>query len=61
MQPDVFLGLIRDGVNDCGQIASEMKTNPATIRRLAKKAIESGKIVKVRREYMPAEGEKLKK
>src|SRR5262249_35801031 len=28
---DVFLGLIEDGVTECGQIAQEMKTSPATI------------------------------
>jgi len=58
---DVFIGLIEDGVTECAQIAQEMKTSPATVSRLAKKAIDAGKIIKVRREYMLAEGEKLQK
>jgi len=36
-----------------------MKTSASTVCRLAKKAIEAGKIIKVKREYMLAEGEKL--
>ena len=58
---DVFLGLIADGVTENAQIAHEMKTSPATVRRLAKKAIDGGKVIKVKREYRLAEGEKLKK
>jgi putative DNA primase/helicase len=58
---DVFLGLIEDGVTDCAHIAQEMKASPATVSRLAKKAIDAGKIIKVKREYMLAEGEKAKK
>ena len=58
---DVFLGLIEDGVTECGQIAQEMKSSPASISRLAKKAIDAGKIIKVNREYMLAEAEKTKK
>jgi hypothetical protein len=58
---DVFLGLIEDGVTECGQVAQEMKVSPATISRLAKKAIDAGKIIKVKREYMLAEGEKMQK
>jgi hypothetical protein len=58
---DVFIGLIEDGVTECAQIAQEMKTSPATVSRLAKKAIDAGKIIKVKREYMLAEGEKLQK
>jgi putative DNA primase/helicase len=55
---DVFLGLIEDGVTECGQIAQEMKTSPATISRLAKRAIDAGKIIKKSREYFLAEGQK---
>ena len=44
---DVFIGLIEDGVTECAQIAQEMKTSPATVSRLAKKAIDAGKIIKV--------------
>jgi AAA domain len=58
---DVFLQLIREGVTECAQIATEMKVSPATISRLAKKAIDDKKIKKVRREYRliePPENEK---
>lgn len=58
---DVFLGLIEDGVTECAHIAQEMKASPATVSRLAKKAIDAGKIIKVNREYMLAEAEKAKK
>ena len=58
---DVFLGLIEDGVTECGQIAQEMKTSPATISRLAKRAIDAGKIIKKSREYFLAEGKKADK
>ena len=58
---DVFLGLIEDGVTECGQIAQEMKTSPATISRLAKKAIDAGKIIKKSREYFLVEGQKADK
>jgi AAA domain-containing protein len=58
---DVFLGLIEDGVTECGQIAQEMKTSPATVSRLAKKAIDAGKIIKRSREYFLAEGQKADK
>jgi hypothetical protein len=58
---DVFLGLIEDGVTECAHIAQEMKASPATVSRLAKKAIDAGKVIKVKREYMLAEGEKAKK
>jgi hypothetical protein len=58
---DVFLGLIEDGVRDCDQIAQEMKTSPATISRLAKRAIDAGKIIKKSREYFLAEGQKADK
>jgi len=58
---DVFLGLIEDGVTECGQIAQEMKTSPATISRLAKRAIDAGKIIKKSREYFLAEGQRADK
>jgi AAA domain len=58
---DVFLGLIEDGVTECSEIAEEMKTSKASVSRIAKLAMKSGKIVKVNREYMLAEGEKQKK
>ena len=58
---DVFLGLIEDGVRECNQIAQEMKTSPATFFRIAKRAMDAGKIIKVNREYFLAEGEKCRK
>jgi putative DNA primase/helicase len=58
---DVFLGLIEDGIRDCTQIAQEMKTSPATISRLAKRAIDAGRIIKKSREYFLAEGKRPKK
>jgi putative DNA primase/helicase len=58
---EVFLGLIGDGVRECNQIAQEMKTSPATISRLAKRAIDTGKIIKKSREYFLAEGQKIDK
>jgi hypothetical protein len=58
---DVFLGLIGDGVTECAHIAQDMKASPATVSRLAKKAIDAGKIIKVRCEYMLAEGKKIDK
>jgi hypothetical protein len=58
---DVFLGLIEDGVRDCNQIAQEMKTSPASISRLAKRALDAGKIIKKSREYFLAEGKRIDK
>jgi hypothetical protein len=58
---DVFLGLIEEGVRDCNQIAQEMKTSPASISRLAKRALDAGKIVKKSREYFLTEGKKIDK
>src|SRR5262249_15058735 len=55
---DVFLGLIEDGVTECGHIAEEMKTSKASVSRMAKEAIKSKKIIKVGREYFLAEGAK---
>jgi AAA domain-containing protein len=55
---DVFLKLIQDGVTQCADIADEMKVSSATVSRLAKRAIDAGRIKKVNREYMLAEGEK---
>src|SRR5262245_21447876 len=48
---DVFLGLIEDGITECSEIAKEMKTSKASVSRMAKEAIRSKKIIKVRREY----------
>src|SRR5262249_26364344 len=55
---DVFLGLIEDGVTECNQIASEMKTSPSTVSRLAKQAMDAGKIIKKSRGYFLNEGAK---
>jgi AAA domain-containing protein len=48
---DVFLKIIEDGVTDCTQIAQELKVSPATVSRLAKKAIDAGRLRKNGREY----------
>jgi AAA domain len=48
---DVFLKVVEDGVTDCTQIAQELKVSPATVSRLAKKAIDAGRLRKDGREY----------
>jgi Mn-dependent DtxR family transcriptional regulator len=48
---DVFRQIIQDGVTDCNQIASEMKVSPATVSRMAKKAIDAGWLKKRGRNY----------
>jgi hypothetical protein len=48
---DVFRQLIEEGVCECVHIASEMKTSPATVSRLAKKASDAGWLTKKGREY----------
>jgi putative DNA primase/helicase len=48
---DVFLKVIEDGVTECTQIAQELKVSPATVSRLAKKAMDAGKLRKDGREY----------
>jgi putative DNA primase/helicase len=48
---DVFRQLIEDGVTECGQIADEMRVSPATISRMAKKAMDEGWLIKKGREY----------
>ena len=55
---DVFLGLIEDGVTECGQIAQEMKISPATVSRFAKKGIDAGWLKKEGREYVLVPHEK---
>jgi AAA domain len=55
---DVFLGLIKDGVTKCDHIAQEMKTSPATVSRMAKKAHDAGKIIIKSRGYFLREGAK---
>jgi AAA domain len=47
----VFLRTIADGVTDCAQIASEMKVSPATVSRMAKKALDKDWIRKKGRNY----------
>jgi AAA domain len=58
---DVFLQLIKEGVTQCADIADEMKVSSATVSRLAKRAIDAGKIIKRNREYFLAEGQKADK
>jgi len=47
----IFLGLIEDGLDSCGDIAQEMNVSKATVSRLAKKALEAGTIVMNGRNY----------
>jgi putative DNA primase/helicase len=54
---DVFRHLIEDGVTECGQIADEMRVSPATISRMAKKAIDQGWLRKKGREYEIVKGD----
>src|SRR5262249_3301528 len=56
---DVFLGLIGDGVNDCGAIAEEMKISKASVSRMAKQAEVGGKIIIRSRRYFLEEGAKI--
>jgi predicted transcriptional regulator len=39
---DVFRQLLEDGITECNQLASEMRTSPATISRMAKKGFDEG-------------------
>jgi len=55
---DVFLGLISDGVSDCGAIAEEMKISKASVSRMAKKAEGARKIIIKSRRYFLEEGAK---
>jgi len=48
---DLLRRLIEEGVTECGQIAQEMKVSPATVSRLAKKAIDAGWLRKKGRNY----------
>jgi len=55
---DVFLGLVGDGVNDCGAIAQEMKISKASVSRMAKQAEGARKIIIKSRRYFLEEGAK---
>ena len=55
---DVFLQLIQEGVTQCSDIADEMKVSSATVSRLAKRALDAGRIKKVNREYVLTDSEK---
>jgi AAA domain len=55
---DVFLGLIGDGINDCGAIAQEMKISKASVSRMAKQAEGARKIIVKSRRYFLEEGAK---
>ena len=48
---DVFVQIVRDGVTECDQIAAEMKVPKYTVSRLAKKAMDAGKLRKRGRHY----------
>jgi hypothetical protein len=47
----IFLGLIEDGLESCGDIAQEMNVSKATVSRLAKKAQQAGAIIINGRNY----------
>jgi DNA-binding CsgD family transcriptional regulator len=47
----IFISLIEDGLDSCGDIAQEMNVSKATVSRLAKKAQLAGKIVINGRNY----------
>jgi putative DNA primase/helicase len=55
---DVLRKYIEDGVTECVQIAQEMKVSPATVSRLAKKAMDAGWLEKKRREYVIVDASK---
>ncbi len=48
---DVFRRLIEEGVTECAQLADEMRVSPATISRIAKKAMDARWLRKKGREY----------
>jgi hypothetical protein len=47
-----FRQLIENGVTNCNQIATEMELSPATVCRLAKKAIAAGWLKTMKRQYV---------
>jgi hypothetical protein len=49
---DHFRQLVENGVTKCDQIATEMKLSPATVCRLAKKAIAAGWLKTMKRQYV---------
>jgi putative DNA primase/helicase len=49
---DLMLQCIKDGVEECGMIASEMGVSPATVCRMAKKLEQAGKIQIRSRKYI---------
>jgi len=55
---DVFLQIVRDGVTENKQIAAEMKVPDYVVSRLAKKAMDAGKLRKRGRNYELIETEK---
>jgi len=55
---DVFLQIVRDGVTENKQIAAEMKVPDYVVSRLAKKAMDAGKLRKRGRNYELIETDK---
>ncbi|MCE0521567.1 MAG: AAA family ATPase [Methylacidiphilales bacterium] len=47
----IFIGLVEDGLDSCGEIAQEMNVSKATVSRLAKKALQAGTIIMNGRNY----------
>ena len=53
---DHFRQLVENGVTKCDQIAIEMRLSPATVCRLAKKAIAAGWLKTMKRQYILTQG-----
>jgi hypothetical protein len=58
---DVFRQLVEAGVTECNQLAAEMRVSPATISRMAKKAIDEGWLEKKGREYVLISRDEVKR
>jgi hypothetical protein len=54
---EVFRQLIKEGVTECSQLATEMKITPGAVSKLAKKAMDAGWLKKTNREYQLVDGE----
>jgi hypothetical protein len=50
---DIFIGLVRDGLTSCGDIAQEMGVTKGFVSKLAKRAVAAGRITINGRDYAP--------
>jgi len=48
----IFIGLVNDGLDSCGDIAQEMGTSKGTVSKLAKRAVNEGLITVEGRRYL---------